>query len=169
LYVVLMLVYVTGVAWIVLHYAVNVARGPDDAWRSVETWTLRVHGAAAMAALVAAGSVLAVHVPTAWTLRQNRASGLGMLALLVLLAVTGWLLYYAAGESIRAWSGYIHMVAGAAGPLALQWHLVYRRRISRARPEAGQTRPAADECPTTSALSRRAHKNPSVAAEEFRR
>ena len=53
--------------------------------------------AAAMAILIAFGSVLAVHVPTGWSLRRNLASGVGMLTSMALLTITGWLLYYASG------------------------------------------------------------------------
>jgi hypothetical protein len=146
IYAVLAFVYLTGIVWIVLHYGVTRTRGPDDPWRVVETWTLAAHGAAAMLALVAAGSMLAVHVPTAWALGRNLASGAGMLALLGLLVITGWLLYYASGEATREWSSYLHMVAGTVGPLGLLWHLAYRKRLTRVRRETGRqarTAPAA--------------------------
>jgi hypothetical protein len=54
-----------------------------------------------------------------------------MLACVAVLAVTGWLLYYASGEETRAWSSYLHMALGLAGPLGLLWHLAYQRRLAR--------------------------------------
>jgi hypothetical protein len=125
----LVLLYATGIAWIVLHYAVNGGEPADDAWHEAETWALRAHGAAAMAALVALGSVLAVHVPRAWHLSRNVASGTAMLAIALVLALTGWLLYYAAGDATRAWSDYVHMAIGAAAPLVVLWHLRFRRAM----------------------------------------
>ena len=130
-YWVLALVFLSGAAWIALHYGPE-DNGPDGAWRPAEGWALRVHGAAAMAALVAFGSLLAQHVPSAWRLRRNLGSGIAMLACVAGLAVTGWLLYYASGEATRAWSSYLHMAIGAAGPLGLLWHLAYQRRVARA-------------------------------------
>ncbi len=130
-YWILALAFLTGTAWIALHYG-PVDDGPDGAWRPAEAWTLRLHGAAAMASLVAFGSLLAQHVPTAWRLRRNLASGISMLACMAALAVTGWLLYYASGEATRAWSSYLHMAIGGAGPLGLFWHLAYQRRRARA-------------------------------------
>ena len=153
IYAALSFVYVTGVAWMVLRYGVNSGRDPDDVWRVVESWTLAAHGAAAMAALIAGGSMLAVHVPTGWKLSLNIASGVMMLGLLGILALTGWLLYYASGEGIRTWSSYLHMVAGAAGPLGLLWHLAYRNRVRRtSRQSERQSRPSGPAPPTASVL-----------------
>jgi MFS family permease len=130
IYVILGLVYLSGVAWIVLRYGVTGDRLIEDGWRIAQAWLLRAHGAAAMLALVAAGSMLAAHVPSGWKQGRSVASGIGMLATLGVLAVTGWLLYYASGEATRAWSSWMHMALGVAGPLALVWHLVARRRAS---------------------------------------
>jgi hypothetical protein len=126
MYVALGSLYATGMAWMALHYLVNGNEALENGWRIGETWALRAHGAAAMAALLALGSVLAVHVPRAWHLSRNLLSGTAMLATALVLAFTGWLLYYASGESMRAWSDYLHMAIGAAAPIALLWHLRYR-------------------------------------------
>jgi cation transport ATPase len=131
IYLALLFVYVTGIAWMVLHYGINRGDGLEDTWHVVETWMLRAHGAAAMGTLIAFGSMLPAHVPTAWTLRRNVVTGIGMLSTIAILAATGWLLYYAPGESARAWSSYLHMAAGVAGPMALLWHLAYRKKRSR--------------------------------------
>lgn len=130
MHVVLTSVYVTGIAWMILHYGVNRGSALEDKWHIAETWMLRAHGATAMAALIAFGSVLAIHIPSAWKLERNLISGISMLAAVVLLAVTGWLLYYAPGESARAWSSYAHMAVGFAGPPLLLWHLAYRKRLA---------------------------------------
>lgn len=127
MHLVLGFLYATGIAWMALHYGVNGGAGLEDGWRVAETWLLRLHGAAAMAALVALGSVLAVHVPRAWKLSRNLPSGTTMLATALALAVTGWLLYYASGELARAWSDYAHMAIGAVAPLVVLWHLRFRR------------------------------------------
>jgi MFS family permease len=155
-YAILALAYLTGIAWIALHYG-PADNGPDGAWRAVESWALRLHGAASMAALVVVGSLLAQHVPTAWRLRRNLASGIAMLAGAAALAVTGWLLYYAAGEGIRQWSSYLHMATGGAGPLALLWHLAYQRRLARARRRSSLHGPGAlrDEAADAQAIHAR--------------
>ena len=131
IYVVLILAYVSGIAWMGLHYGVNRGVGLEDKWRIAENWLLKSHGAAAMAALIAFGSMLPIHVPSAWNLKRNLASGLGMFTTLIVLAATGWLLYYASGETARAWSGYVHMAAGFFGPLILLWHLTCPKQLGR--------------------------------------
>lgn len=131
IYAVLAAAYVTGLAWIVLRYGVVGEEPREDAWGLAQAWFLRAHGAAAMLALATLGSLLALHVPAGWKLRQNLASGLWMLGLMGLLAVTGWLLYYAAGETLRAASSWAHMGVGIAAPLALVWHLAYAKRKAR--------------------------------------
>jgi hypothetical protein len=134
----LVFVYLTGVGWMVLRYGVTGGDGLENAWRVAAAWTLRTHGAGAMFTLVAFGSLLALHVPAAWRLRRNLVSGLSMLATVGVLGVTGWFLYYASDETIRAWSSDVHMGVGIAGPLVLVWHLLYRRRASRASTNALQ-------------------------------
>lgn len=131
-YGVLAAVYFTGVAWLVLRYGVR-DDGLESGWSIARVWALRAHGAAAMATLVAVGTLLAVHVPGGWRLHSNLRSGIGMLAVMALLALTGWLLYYASGETLRAWSSWVHIAIGAAAPLGLVWHLAYRRRAKTAK------------------------------------
>ncbi len=133
-YAILAFVYVTGAAWMVLRYGINGERVLEDGWRLAQAWLLRAHGAAAMLTLVAVGSMLAAHAPTAWKLRENHFSGVCMMGTMAVLALTGWLLYYASGEAVRAWSSWLHMAIGAAGPLSLIWHLVYRKRAARVSP-----------------------------------
>ena len=156
MHVVLTFVYVTGIAWMSLHYGINRGAGLEDGWLIAEKWALHAHGAAAMVALVGFGSTLAVHVPSAWRLERNLVSGVAMLTTAVLLTVTGWLLYYASGESARAWSSYVHMAVGSATPLVLLWHLVYRKRLARgARRTEQKQRPASTVGASENVLSLR--------------
>lgn len=138
---VLATLYVTGIAWLVLRYGVS-GDALDGAWSVVRAWMLRAHGAAAMLTLVAIGSLLAIHVPSGWRMRTNLRSGIGMLAVMAVLALTGWLLYYASGEALRAWSSYVHIAIGSAAPLALLWHLAHRRRANAARVQQMYESPA---------------------------
>ena len=129
---VLAAVYFTGVAWLVLRYGVR-DDGLETVWSIARGWLMRAHGAAAMLTLVTLGTLLAIHVPSGWRMGTNLRSGVGMLAAMAVLALTGWLLYYASGETLRAWSSGVHIAIGAAAPIALVWHLAYRRRADGAK------------------------------------
>jgi hypothetical protein len=116
----------TGLAWFWLDLAHGLGPSPDDAIQLAKAWLGKGHGAFAMLGLVGFGSALAIHVPTGWVGNARRASGLALVATTLLLAVTGFLLYYAAGEDLRAWSAWIHLGAGIATCAAFAWHRLAR-------------------------------------------
>jgi len=127
---------VSGTIWLVLHYffAVPGEYGPQT--HPLEPWMLRLHGAAAMAALVIYGSLLPVHVRRAWSIRRNIALGIGLVSIMLLLTVTGYLLYYSGDENARPVISAAHWILGLVVPALLVWHIVSGRRQNR----AGETR-----------------------------
>ena len=118
----------TGVVWLVFQYLV--APNPMG-MHPVQAWSVRIHGALAMAMLLVCGSLLPNHVSVAWRSRRNRRSGSLMLAALLGLAVTGWLLYYASSEALRDVSSLCHWIAGLLLPALLGWHLLQRHKARR--------------------------------------
>ena len=116
--------WVSGAAWLAARY---VFASESDFGLQVPGWAatvLAVHGGVAMFSLVAFGAWLPVHV--APRLRQpcQRLTGCAQLGLLTVLTVTGYGLYYWAGEDSRpAWSA-IHWVTGLLFPAVF---LVHRR------------------------------------------
>lgn len=120
--------FITGTAWWVLHrwFPVNGEFGPAP--HPVEPWLIRLHGAAAMVTLVLLGSLLAHHVRHAWLAHRNRRSGGLLLTLNGLLALTGYALYYAGGETLRAFASAAHLTLGLALPVLLLLHIVCGRR-----------------------------------------
>ncbi|HEV8260399.1 MAG TPA: hypothetical protein VGQ19_06550, partial [Burkholderiales bacterium] len=115
---------VSGTIWLVLHYffAVPGEYGPQT--HPLEPWMLRLHGAAAMAALVIYGSLLPVHVRRAWSIRRNIALGIGLVSIMLLLTVTGYLLYYSGDENARPVISAAHWILGLVVPALLAWHIV---------------------------------------------
>lgn len=114
----------TGIIWLVFQFiTAPELMGAHPA----QVWSLRVHGGLAMVMGVVAGTLMPRHVATAWRLRRNRLSGSAMLALLLLLAVTGWLLYYA-GPEWRDAASWAHWVIGLVLPVALAVHWLQRKR-----------------------------------------
>src|SRR4030095_13062442 len=93
-----------------------------------KAWAMKIHGAAAMAILVLIGMLLIGHVRFAWRARRNRANGSVFLSALGILTITGYGLYYAGGERLRAWTSWIHLVVGLALPILLLIHIFLGRR-----------------------------------------
>lgn len=116
----------TGAAWAWLHYLVD-----ERVALPAIAWLMKIHGAAAMLSLVLLGSVLFQHIGAGWRLARNRSSGITILALAALLAVTGYLLYYAGDERIRSFSSLLHLAIGVIAPLLLAVHVLPRLTSAR--------------------------------------
>jgi len=136
LYAVLALLFLSGVAWAYWNYLWSTG----DFETSGKVWAMKIHGAAAMAVLVLIGMLLSVHVRFAWRARRNRANGSVFLSAFAVLTITGYGLYYAGGEALRAWTSWIHLGVGLAFPVLLLIHILLGRRT---RP-AGQPSPGAE-------------------------
>jgi hypothetical protein len=136
LYTVLALLFLSGVVWAYWNYLVAV---PGDFEMSAKAWAMKIHGAAAMAVLVLIGMLLSTHVRLAWRARRNRANGSVFLSAFSVLTITGYGLYYAGDERLRAGTSWIHLAVGLALPILLLIHLFLGRRT---RPTAeSSTRP----------------------------
>ena len=125
LYAVLSLVFLSGVAWAYWNY---LAGSPGEFEMSAKAWAMKIHGAAAMAVLILLGMLLNEHVRLAWRARRNRANGSVFLSAFVFLTVTGYGLYYAGGERLRAWTSWIHLAIGLILPILLLIHILLGRR-----------------------------------------
>jgi hypothetical protein len=104
----------SGIVWLAMHYELL------PAGESGATVMLEVHGAAAMVVLFLSGSLLALHAPRAWRQGRNRPSGVLVGALLVAVASTGYLLYYASDDAVRASASLVHWLVGVLAA-ALVW------------------------------------------------
>ena len=122
----------SGIIWLVLHYFLAAPGEYGPPIHPLEPWMLRMHGAAVMAALIIYGSLLPVHIRRALSIRRNIALGLGLVAFMLLLTVTGYLLYYAGDENARPLISATHWLVGLAMPGLLVWHIVSGRMQTRA-------------------------------------
>jgi hypothetical protein len=125
LYVVLALIFLTGVAWAYWNY---LAASPGDFGMSAKAWAMKIHGAAAMAVLILVGMLLNEHMRLAWRARRNRANGSIFLSAFAFLTITGYGLYYAGGERLRAWTSWVHLAIGLVLPILLLIHILLGRR-----------------------------------------
>jgi hypothetical protein len=120
--------WLTGAAWLVLHYGFAQHSEFGDLPHPLEGWSLRAHGAAGFATLWILGLLWGIHIARAWPTGRHRRTGIGMIAAGALLVLTGYLLYYG-GESVRETAAPLHWALGLASlPLALV-HM--RRRFHR--------------------------------------
>jgi hypothetical protein len=125
LYFVVALLFLSGVAWTYWNYFVT---SRDDSETAAKAWTMKIHGGAAMAILVLIGMLLTGHARVAWRARRNRGNGSLFLSALSALTITGYGLYYAGGERLRAWASWIHLGVGLALPLLLIFHVWLGKR-----------------------------------------
>ncbi|HEY6530609.1 MAG TPA: hypothetical protein VIZ65_18120 [Cellvibrionaceae bacterium] len=97
-------------------------------WQGV---VIRIHGASAFFMLMSFGALLAAHIPYGWKSTRSRKSGLFIASLVGLQIVLGYLLYYLAGETMREYTGYVHILLGLIMPIALFIHVQQRKIQSR--------------------------------------
>jgi hypothetical protein len=136
LYAVTAVLFGSGAMWLATRYL--------EAWgASAQSWaalSMRVHGATAMAILALAGAAVALHVAAAWRKRENRVSGLALAAALLTLTATGYCLYYAGGESLRAFASLAHWILGLAVPLFFAVHAKLGKTAQKSGAKATRSR-----------------------------
>ena len=124
------LLWLSGCAWMVLHYFYPVRSafglGPN-AW---EPLVIRVHGIVAIGTVFLLGWISSRHISIAWNGQRNRISGIALSSACVLLALSGYALYYLADDQLRTTSAVIHQVLGVAAILSA---LTHWRRIDQSR------------------------------------
>jgi hypothetical protein len=123
------LLLVTGGVWLVARRWLGGAGELGEATSPLAAASMKVHGAAAMVALIVLGSVLPGHVQRAWKARMSRATGAVLLAANAVLIASGYALYYAGDEWLRAIASPLHWVVGLLLPVAMGAHLWERRRL----------------------------------------
>ena len=111
LYAAFLVLLATGVAWEFLSPA---------PWAG---WLMKIHGGAAMLALVMVGTLIAHHIPTGWTSFKNRWSGVLLLAALGWLVASGYLLYYSGSDALRFFASQSHLWVGLATAVVVALHL----------------------------------------------
>jgi len=133
-YVVLAIVFSSGVVWAWLHHFARRAGEFGESGHPAELWMQKVHGASAMFALIVLGSLLVFHIPRAWRAKRNRPTGSSLFALFAFLAGSGYALYYSGGESLRAWMSWSHLWVGIALPVFVALHVWRGKRATAPKP-----------------------------------
>jgi len=128
LYLFASLLWLSGLAWLIAHYALRPGDPLSGAHPS-EPWWLRVHGAAVIGFLVAFGALLPGHIWRGWRQGLNRASGLAIIAVVAILTLSGYGLYYLVSDEWRGWTSLIHWTIGSSSALALVLHVWLGKRL----------------------------------------
>ena len=138
------ILFLSGLGWLIAHYFLAGPAQFGERHHVSEPWFMRVHGAAVMAFLIALGSLFPGHIVRAWKAKKNRRTGLLLLAILALLIITGYGLYYIADEDMRPWLSLTHWGGGLVVVAGLLLHVV-RGRKTRAKPRVTATHAAQPE------------------------
>ncbi len=121
-------IWLSGAVWLLFHYFIRIKTAFGDAPSPFEHWLLVLHGAAAFCSLWLIGFLWGTHIVKRWRLRRHRKTGGLLFGVMLLLILTGYLLYYVADDDWRAATSITHWVIGLGMPLALLWHWAIRRR-----------------------------------------
>lgn len=124
----------SGVGWLIAHYLLQppgvFGAGPHPS----EAWWMRLHGAAVIGFLVVFGALLPGHIGQNWRQRVNRYSGLTVVIVVSLLALSGYGLYYLVDDRQRAVTSALHWAVGLVACAMLVLHVVLGKRLAaRAR------------------------------------
>lgn len=121
-------VWLTGGLWLLFHYFFVQQGEFGVQTHPLEPWWLKLHGAFAFAAIWIFGLLWGIHITVAWPLPRRRWSGASLTGVFFWLTVSGYLLYYVAGDSARSVISLLHWTVGLACPVALFWHRIRKRK-----------------------------------------
>jgi hypothetical protein len=137
--------WASGALWLLFHYVLQTPGEFGDTPHPLEPWSLRVHGLAAMLALLVLGSLVRGHIRMGWNVRRNRLSGAILVGANCVLIATGWGLYYVSSEIARPWISLVHWTLGLALAVAVAAHVFLAARSGRlARAPSGATADSGD-------------------------
>jgi hypothetical protein len=132
-YTALVLTWLTGAAWLLLHYFFQRQGDFGSEPHPLEFWMLAMHGACAFAVLWLLGWIWTTHIVPWWSGgRRRRASGVVLISFAVVLIASGYLLYYGSGDALREWTGVIHWSIGLAAAIPVFVHALRSRRYRSA-------------------------------------
>jgi hypothetical protein len=124
------LLMVSGLGWLIGHYLLRAPAVMGVGPHPSEAWWMRLHGAAVIGFLVVFGALLPGHAVQNWRQHVNRYSGLSVVIVVSLLAVTGYGLYYLVDDRQRAITSAVHWVVGVVACGALVLHVILGKRLA---------------------------------------
>ena len=116
--------WLSGGAWLILHYFFASVGEFGPTPNSTEPAVLRVHGWIAVSAVFLSGWVTAAHVIPRWY-GPRRISGIALVAVVVVLILTGYALYYTTGH-LNGIATAAHELVGVTALVAALAHWLKR-------------------------------------------
>jgi hypothetical protein len=114
------LIWLTGLGWMLLHYFLQQPGEFGATPHPLEPITLRIHGLLAIMGIFLFGWISGRHVIDAWYRRNQHISGVWLFVACLLLASSGYALFYVTHEASHQTLSIIHQVIGI-GIAALAW------------------------------------------------
>ncbi len=114
--------WLSGIIWLLLHYYGQIEGEFGPQTNPFEPWVLRLHGLVLIPALLGFGGLFVVHMPKGWKNKHQRNIGTGLTAIVAILILSGYLLYYVGSEALRDWTSLIHWAIGLTLPAIFIWH-----------------------------------------------
>ncbi|HTV78745.1 MAG TPA: hypothetical protein VMF03_10840 [Steroidobacteraceae bacterium] len=111
----------------------SAALGPNP----LEVWWLRLHGAALVGFLIVFGTVMPAHVVYGWRHRLNRGTGIAMLLVIGILALSGYGLYYLVDDQWRSAASTLHWLVGLCAMAVVVAHAILGKQSAHARLRSG--------------------------------
>ena len=126
------LLWLSGLAWLILHWFFARETEFGAAPHPWQPGILVVHGVLAVVATFLFGWIAGSHVGFNWRRGLQRVSGVVLIVLLAVLALTGLGNYYLTWDSARAANSLVHEAAGllAIVPALVHWAVAKRAKSS---------------------------------------
>jgi heme A synthase len=125
--------WATGILWLLFHYFMMRQGEFGSEPHPLEAWWLRLHGLCAFVVLWLAGWLWSAHARPAMSRPMRRKSGIVIIAIFLVLAASGYLLYYASDDAVRDIVRFVHWTIGIALIVPILLHSMRRRRANSTR------------------------------------
>lgn len=133
-YLIFALAWTTGILWLLFHYFMMRQGEFGLEPHPLEAWWLRLHGLSAFVVLWFAGWLWSAHARPALSRPMRRKSGIAIVAIFLVLAASGYLLYYASDDALRDIVRLVHWIIGIALIVPVLLHSIRRRRMRAEMP-----------------------------------
>lgn len=127
LYPTLILLVITGIAWIIGHYFMMIEGefGPEK--HPLEIWSLRVHGLAGFIAILWIGMLVEHHMVSYFKHKRRLWTGLSLALLSAWLGFSGYMLYYLSEDDWRLVFSLGHWIVGLLIVIIFWMHLIIKK------------------------------------------